>query len=132
MRLLIPVSWGELFDKVTILEIKSSRITDSAKLKNIRNELKLLADIARQAKQQNEVDIVTLEEVSSRLRKANETLWDIENEIRDCEREKNFGSRFIELARAVYKTNDKRAALKFQINKLLGSELIEEKSYQGY
>ena len=132
MRLLIPVSWGELFDKVTILEIKSSRITDSAKLKNIRNELKLLADIARQAKQQNEVDIVTLEEVSSRLRKANETLWDIENEIRDCEREKNFGSRFIELARAVYKTNDKRAALKFQINKLLGSELIEEKSYQDY
>jgi len=132
MRLLIPVSWGELFDKVTILEIKSSRITDSAKLKNIRNELKLLADIARQVKHQNEIDIITLEEVSSRLRKANETLWDIENEIRDCEREKNFGSRFIELARAVYKTNDKRAALKFQINKLLGSELIEEKSYQDY
>ncbi|MDW7771455.1 MAG: hypothetical protein SCH71_01050 [Desulfobulbaceae bacterium] len=132
MTLLIPVSWGELFDKVTILEIKAARVTDKAKLKNIRKELQLLAAIAAQARQQNETVARSLEEVTGQLRRVNKTLWDIEDEIRDCEREKNFGPRFIELARAVYKTNDQRAALKLEINKILGSELIEEKSYRDY
>lgn len=132
MSLLIPVSWGELFDKLTILEIKSTRITDSIKLGNIRKELNLLSDIAKQVELHNDIDKVAFGDATSRLREVNESLWDIEDEIRDCEREKNFGSRFIELARAVYKINDKRAALKYRINELLGSELVEEKSYKEY
>ena len=132
MSLLVPVSWGELFDKLTILDIKSSRIKDSAKLGNIRKELQLLSDIAKEAEQRNAAAKTSFADVTRQLREVNESLWDIEDEIRDCERKKNFGSRFIELARAVYKTNDRRAALKYRINELLGSELVEEKSYQEY
>ena len=128
MPLLIPISWGELFDKITILEIKANRITEEIKLNNINNELHLLSGIADQV----EKNTSELQEIISQLRMINEQLWDIEDEIRICESKKNFTARFIELARSVYITNDKRAQLKYQINQLLGSDLVEEKSYTHY
>lgn len=134
MTLLIPVSWGELLDKITILEIKSSRITDAAKLQNIRKELNLLSDVAG-----SQADVPggnskdpALDKLKEDLRRVNEALWDIEDAIRECEGRGDFGSRFLELARAVYKNNDERAALKQRINLLLGSDLVEEKSYSKY
>jgi uncharacterized protein YukE len=124
----VDVSWGELLDKVTILQIKSERIQDASKLTNVRKELDSLSGQRDQALgMASEVKALELE-----LKQINEALWDIEDEIRDCERQKNFGPRFIELARAVYITNDKRCAVKRQINEALDSELIEEKSYQAY
>jgi septal ring factor EnvC (AmiA/AmiB activator) len=124
----VEIAPGELVDKITILEIKSERITDSAKLENVRVELTTLAaarDGAVAASPQ-------LADLTAQLKAINEQLWDIEDDIRDCEREKDFGDRFIELARSVYKSNDQRAARKRDINELLGSRLIEEKSYSDY
>ena len=123
-----PVSYGELIDKITILEIKSRRITDDAKLANVRNELDMLnATWANDSASQ--IDIADERE---RLHTVNETLWDIEDAIRMKERAQSFDQEFIELARAVYFRNDERAAFKREINLKLGSELVEEKSYQDY
>ena len=123
-----PVSYGELIDKITILEIKSRRITDDAKLANVRNELDMLnATWANDSASQ--IDIADERE---RLHSVNETLWDIEDAIRMKERAQAFDQEFIELARAVYFRNDERAAFKREINLKLGSELVEEKSYQNY
>ncbi|MBB5357880.1 hypothetical protein HDE76_001086 [Rhodanobacter sp. ANJX3] len=123
-----PVSYGELIDKITILEIKSRRITDDAKLANVRNELDMLnATWANDSASQ--IDIADERE---RLHTVNETLWDIEDAIRMKERAQAFDQEFIELARAVYFRNDERAAFKREINLKLGSELVEEKSYQHY
>ena len=123
-----PVSYGELIDKITILEIKSRRITDDAKLANVRNELDMLnATWANDAA--SHTDIADERE---RLHAVNETLWDIEDAIRVKERAQAFDQEFIELARAVYFRNDERAAFKREINLRLGSELVEEKSYQDY
>lgn len=128
MSILVPVSWGELLDKIAILEIKVERIADAAKRANVEKELNALnAVVAAQGAMHADAPAVVAE-----LRKVNEALWDIEDDIRDCERQNAFEARFIELARAVYHTNDKRAALKRRLNDLLGSELIEEKSYQPY
>jgi len=124
----IPVSWGELFDKITILEIKRDRIEDAAKLANISREL----DALRQVCESSRLPGQTLDDLVGELRSVNEALWDIEDDIRACERGGDFSERFIELARSVYKTNDRRAELKYQINRLLGSELVEEKSYEAY
>ncbi len=127
-RIEVPVSMGELVDKVTILEIKSERITDPAKLDNVRRELALLngrlAPLAKSAP--------GLAALKASLRAINEELWRIEDDIRDCERMRDFGSRFVELARAVYRTNDRRAAKKREIDALVGSDLVEEKSYAAY
>ena len=128
MSLLIPVSAGELLDKLTILLIKKERIADKTKLKNIILELSQLQTVYKQRIKQS----VELDTLISELRLVNETLWDIEDKIRGCERDGNFGTPFIELARSVYRTNDRRAELKYQINGLLGSELVEEKSYEAY
>jgi hypothetical protein len=124
----IPVSWGELFDKLTILEIKQSRIDDPRKLENIGRELEAL----RRVYSDSSLPGAPLQELIDELRRTNEALWEIEDDIRNCERNKDFSERFIELARSVYRTNDKRAELKLRINRLLGSELIEEKSYEAY
>ncbi len=132
MTIQVPVSWGELIDKIAILEIKSERISDAAKLVNVRGELAALAgvrDANLPADQKVLADLATL---TADIKKVNEALWEIEDDIRDCERDKDFGPRFVDLARSVYKTNDRRAALKRDINTLLGSELVEEKSYQSY
>ena len=127
-RIEVPVSAGELVDKVTILEIKSERVADAGKLANVRRELAGLAAIADPLLAANRA----LTPLKSSLRSINETLWQIEDDIRDCERAKDFGPRFVELARDVYRTNDRRAAVKREIDKLLGSEITEEKSYQAY
>ncbi len=123
-----PVSYGELIDKITILEIKSRRMRDEAKLANVRNELDLLnATWANHVASQTDIGA---ERAS--LSAVNELLWDIEDEIRLKERAQEFGREFIELARAVYFRNDERAAFKRAINLKLGSQLVEEKSYQDY
>lgn len=124
----IPVSWGELFDKITILEIKRQRIADESKLTNINRELDALQEVCRRF----QLPGAELDDLVAELRSVNESLWDIEDDIRSCERSGDFSDRFIELARSVYRTNDLRAELKLSINRLLGSELIEEKSYQAY
>lgn len=128
MAVLTEVSWGELIDKYTILLIKSERIHDEAKLKNVQAELTALSPAHDQAHGMS----AGLGEAEGRLKAINEELWDIEDRIRDCERAKDFGPRFVELARSVYFRNDVRAAVKREINQLLGSSLVEEKSYQPY
>ena len=124
----VEISPGELIDKITILRIKSERIGDEAKLKNVRTELDILQKTQAEEVPQSD-EMVRLEEA---LKTVNEALWEIEDDIRDCERKGDFGAEFIRLARAVYVTNDKRAALKKEINLLLGSTIVEEKSYAEY
>jgi hypothetical protein len=126
--ILTPVSPGELIDKITILQIKSERMSDAAKLKNVRTELELLQATWRNSPHAA-VDIAA---EWSELKRINEQLWVIEDDIRDKEHAKAFDQRFIELARAVYVTNDQRAAVKKQINTKLGSRLVEEKSYKEW
>ena len=126
--ILVEVAPGELIDKITILEIKLERIKEEAKLINVRLELKNLVEARDCALISN----AQLNSLSAKLKAANEALWEIEDEIRNSEREKEFGSAFVSLARSVYITNDKRADLKRQINELLSSSLIEEKSYSNY
>ena len=127
MHLNAPLSPGEFLDKQTILEIKLARIEDPAALTNVRRELDLLrlewaaspfarADVAAQVDE---------------LRKVNETLWEIEDRIRLKEKDQDFDAEFVELARGVYRTNDRRAAIKRAINVALASDLLEEKSYKG-
>ena len=128
MAVTIPVSWGELFDKLTILEIKQSRINDQQKLVNVNRELEALRTIAASSGGPGH----ELQELIVELRRINASLWDIEDDIRRCERDQDFTDRFINLARSVYKTNDIRAEVKRKINRLLDSELVEEKSYESY
>jgi hypothetical protein len=124
----VEIAPGELIDKITILEIKLERIEDRAKLTNVRIEWQTLCE-ARDGAMAASAE---LDALSAALKRVNEKLWVIEDDIRDCERDKDFGPKFIELARAVYITNDERARLKRQINDLLGSRLVEEKSYAAY
>ncbi|MBS0569216.1 MAG: hypothetical protein JSS28_01280 [Proteobacteria bacterium] len=123
-----PVSFGELIDKITILEIKSEQIRDAAKLANVRNEL----DLLNATWAQNPASRTDIGAQRAELKRINQSLWDIEDEIRLKEKAQAFDARFIELARAVYFTNDKRAVVKREINLKLGSQLVEEKSYQDY
>ena len=124
----VPVSWGELLDKITILEIKSERLTSEGALANVRHELEQLSSFAGKAKELNP-DIARLK---SELKQINETLWKIEDDIREKEAVKCFDAEFIHLARAVYRTNDARGRLKQQINALLKSAINEEKQYSQY
>lgn len=128
MTIKAEVSFGEFLDKVTILEIKSERIRDQNKLVNVNNELNLL----REHWQQHPKSSIDITEEIQQLKKINEKLWEIEDDIREKERNKTFDQGFIELARSVYFSNDERARIKRVINEKLGSELIEEKSYEGY
>jgi Holliday junction resolvase-like predicted endonuclease len=125
--ILVPISPGELLDKITILRIKSERIRDAVKLDNVRLELELLERTWRDAC--GEADLTAEEQA---LQSVNERLWDIEDRIREQEAQQRFDAQFIELARSVYIANDERAAVKKRINVALGSRLIEEKSYQPY
>ena len=128
MILSVPVSVGEVVDKVTILEIKSDRISDQGKLRNIATEL----DALRPLVSGGVFDTDEVTALTDALRAVNGELWDIEDDIRAEEAAGRFGERFIELARAVYVTNDRRAELKKKINLATGSELVEEKSYEDY
>ena len=128
MQLQVPVSVGEVFDKITILQIKLVHISDAVKRGNIQNELDALLPLAAG-------DEFTTEQMlglMAELKAVNEALWDIEDDIRQREAAKSFDAEFIRLARAVYVTNDKRAEIKKQINLATGSALIEEKSYETY
>jgi hypothetical protein len=125
---LVPIAVGELIDKITILEIKAERIGDPAKLQNILSELRMLAGMRDEHIAPGE----EIERITRELKKVNESLWEIEDEIRDCERRRDFGQRFIELARAVYQKNDLRSQLKRKINEVSGSRIVEEKSYAPY
>jgi hypothetical protein len=123
--LTVPLSYGEAADKITILTIKSEWLRDPAQLENVRKELALLSDaffasISRAP---------AFDALFVRLTEVNRKLWTIEDAIRFCEKENDFGKEFVKLARSVYQQNDERARLKREINALLGSELIEEKSY---
>ncbi len=124
----VPVSVGELIDKITILEIKSERIKDPAKLDNVRRELGLL----QATWDESPLSRQDVSELKAGLKQVNETLWEIEDVIRVKEMERSFDEQFIELARSVYITNDRRAALKRQLNEATGSTLVEEKDYPDY
>jgi len=126
--ILVPISPGELLDKITILRIKLQRMSDPAKLANVRHELALLDATWGESAH---VSIDLSAEVQA-LEAVNARLWDIEDDIRDHEARHAFDARFIELARAVYINNDQRAAIKKRINSRLGSKIVEEKSYKDY
>ena len=127
-EILVPVSPGEVLDKITILRIKGARMSDAAKLANVRRELELLERTWRDSPYGRK-DVAADE---TALQAVNERLWDIEDRIRDKERARAFDAGFIELARAVYIENDERAAIKKRINLALGSTTVEEKSYAQY
>ena len=124
----VDIAPGELIDKITILEIKLERIDDQKKLMNVRTERDILTSVRDTSIQATD----ELDALTQALKEVNEKLWECEDDIRECESNKDFGEKFIELARTVYITNDKRAALKREINLLLGSPIIEEKSYTAY
>ncbi len=128
MKLMVEVAPGELIDKITILEIKLNKIDDEAKLTNVRREYEILMETFRA----NIEETDALRGLIDSLRDANAKLWDIEDEIRNLERAKDFGDAFVSLARSVYRSNDRRAAMKREINKLLNSTILEEKSYAEY
>jgi len=124
----IPISPGEVIDKITILEIKKDFINNKTKLSNINNEYELLIGIYSQKLK----SVDGIEKLKDELKDINLSLWKIEDDIRECERHKKFDQTFVELARSVYFTNDERSKIKKKINILLNSNLIEEKSYKDY
>ena len=124
----ISISWGELFDKITILQIKLENLHSKSALKNVKLEHDQLCKIY----DSNFLEHENARRLMHDLKKINQKLWDIEDKIRDKERSKNFDEDFIELARKVYFTNDERSRIKRNINEIFGSELIEEKSYAHY
>ena len=132
MKIDAPISLGELMDKISILWIKKDKIIDKNKLNLIEDELNLLnksITIIINKNKDRRIEILSLIEG---LKKINAELWDIEDKIRECERNKNFDQNFIELARSVYITNDKRSELKNEINLKFGSNIVEVKSYEKY
>jgi len=128
LDILIPASAGELIDKITILEIKLKNIVDPVKNRNVSIELEALSKCF----EENIIQSNEIEKLKTNLKQVNRALWNIEDDIRQCEQAGEFGEKFVELARSVYRQNDKRAALKKEINILLGSSIIEEKSYADY
>ena len=124
----VPISWGELFDKITILQIKLENLTSKNSLENVEQELKKLQSILTQ----NGPKTMETIRFEGELRQTNQQLWGIEDKIRDKERANSFDDEFIQLARSVYIKNDERSRIKRKINELLGSELVEEKSYAEY
>ena len=122
-----PISLGELVDKISILMIKKKNISDSIKLQHVNKELEFLQKTLKKYIAEDEINEFLLKLVN-----INSKLWDIEDDIRECERKKLFDQTFIDLARSVYVTNDERAKVKNDINKTFGSELVEVKSYEEY
>lgn len=124
----LPVAWGEVFDKLTILQIKADKLQDAAKRANVNQERQAIETVVGELAR-FPADLSMLVQA---LKDINTQLWDVEDAKRDCERRQCFDDRFVQLARQVYFGNDQRAAIKRQINALLGSALVEEKSYQAY
>ncbi len=129
MTINIPISYGEAIDKLTILDIKKTKITNQDKLKKITNEFNLLVEALSELKKDN---IEEFNNFYSKLKEVNMNLWEIEDQIRICEKNKKFDNEFLELARSVYKLNDKRFDLKNKINLLFNSALAEQKHYEEY
>ncbi len=127
-RIAIDVSAGELIDKITILEIKADHFQDPEKLNHVQQELEMLRTVREQTIESS----ADLREVAGQLEAVNRELWRIEDALRFCEQKKDFGPQFVELARSVYRNNDRRCALKRRIDELVGSQLTEEKSYTRY
>ena len=128
MKVSVPISLGELLDKISILEIKNKKILDKSKILNIKKELNGLKKVLDELN----INLSETNSLYNKLYKINLTLWEIEDSIRVLEKNEDFGEKFIELARAVYKTNDQRFEVKNDINKLFNSEYVEEKSYEDY
>ena len=128
MSVEIAVSYGELFDKISILEIKQSRVVNADQRINIENELNVLNRVRATIVPSN----FKIDDLIRGLTDVNERLWDVEDKLRDCERRQDFSATFIELSRSVYRLNDRRAELKRELNSRLGSELVEEKIYNEY
>lgn len=126
-HILVPISVGELMDKISILEIKSERIANAAQRANVRREL-----VALRAVDLGRVDRAMLARCHAELKRVNAELWDVEDAIRECDARGDFGSTFVELARSVYRLNDTRARIKKEINLASGSRLVEEKSYKSF
>jgi len=131
MQVTVPVSIGELLDKITILEIKAERIADAAKRANIERELALLNERCATLGLDRTKAKAEIARLIAELGQVNRRLWDVEDDLRRLETRKEFGRDFIELARSVYRENDRRAEIKRQLNRLTGSALIEEKSYSS-
>lgn len=131
MKISIPVSAGELLDKISILEIKKERIQERDKKKNVNTELNLLRKVQIESELVETICPKILDHLCQRLKKVNEELWDVEDKLRLLEEENNFSITFVNFARSVYRLNDERAQIKRKINELSGSELVEEKSYKG-
>ena len=129
MKILVEISVGDLFDKITILNIKLKKITDNEKLINISKELEVLNE---QSQKVNVSDKKALSDLTIKLQNINEELWDIENHKRECEAKKDFGESFIKLSRDVHFKNDIRAEIKKEINLLSNSNIVEEKEYSKY
>jgi len=125
--ILVPISVGELMDKITILEIKSERIKNPSQLKNVVHELEALRAIRLR-----DIERAMLDKLSAELKRVNAELWDVGDAIRDCEARSDFGEPFIALARTVYRLNDERSRLKKAINLASGSRIVEEKSYRSF
>lgn len=125
---LLPVAWGEVFDKLSILEIKADKLSDPARLANVLRERAAIAQVVGEARRFP----AALDELLRALKAVNLQLWEVEDGKRDCERRQCFDASFVALARQVYFGNDERAAIKRRINQLLGSAIVEEKSYQAY
>ena len=123
----VAIAIGELVDKITILEIKSERLSSEAALSNVRHELAILSDVL--ARQALAADVSSL---VGQLKTTNAEIWDLEDAIRACESAQDFGPTFVDVARRIYRTNDRRAAVKRAINEASGSTIIEEKSYAAY
>lgn len=128
MTIVLEVSPGELIDKMTILEIKLAKMSNARQLANVRREY----DLVRRTFSDAVASTPALAGLTEQLKAANAALWQIEDEIREHERRQDFGDRFVNLARSVYRTNDQRAAIKRRINEMLNSALVEEKSYSDY
>jgi hypothetical protein len=124
----VEVSYGEMLDKISILEIKLEKVTDSGQRDNIAREFAILS----KARDQGLAGGPDFGKLYGDLKDINQQLWEVEDDIRDCERRQDFGDGFVALARSVYKMNDRRAALKRELNDLLGSPLVEEKLYRDY
>lgn len=131
-RIVAEISAGELLDKIAILEIKRSRLTSPAQLANVGREWEALAAERDRKIRPAAADRTAFEAAIEELREVNLTLWQIEDDIRVCEREARFDAKFVELARGVYRTNDRRSAIKRRLNELLSSRLVEEKQYANY
>ena len=128
MKILSEISIGELLDKISILEIKMEKIKDNAKREEVKKEYDILKKI-----QSDSIEITgELKKLFDSLKKVNSIMWDIEDKVRICEKNKDFGEKFIELARGVYFNNDKRSRIKLEINKKLNSNLVEVKEYVDY